>query len=435
MLSKRLSELRKGDIDQLIEEEVSEGANVEFKKSLPTKGNGMDPWIEGKGKIGDKARNELIEEVIAFANKYGGHLILGIDETKEKPPRASEVVPLPKCIELADRLRLQCRDCIEPQVPQIEVVGIPTELDGSGVVVFRVPQSRMAPHRHSITKECYTRQADRSERMSMREIQDLTLQVDRGIAAIENRFSEQETSFKRKIEAWQEENRSFLTDGPNPGQMLALRMTLLPMTPITVPRIHRNIEAKPIFVSFNGTIDGDAQKPVQIRCPITTVSNIWRPTLRGSSRELGTADFKLTQEVYSDGLIQHLAVISYTSREQYVLYPEWVFCLFANALCSVESYRRAASATTVEYGLEIEIMIHDQAVPVPPYQGYRQGRYLGNFPVGEMIFPKYSIREPQQYQEITHLFVEDFWNAAGRDSSEVINIDYYSRFPELENPG
>jgi hypothetical protein len=171
-------------------------------------------------------------------------------------------------------------------------------------------------------------------------------------------------------------------------------------------------------------MDGDAQKSLRITCPITTIHENWRPTLRGSTREIGTADFKVFQEVYADGLIESSSFITYGSRETYALPPEWVFCLFANALCSAEYYRQAAFSTNVEYGLELEVIVPGQSIPILPLGGYVRGRYLGKLPSGETLFPRYSIREPQQYQEITDLFVQDFWNAAGIDSSESVNIDY-----------
>src|SRR5437879_5293881 len=128
MFAKRLNELTGADIQEVVASEVQEGGEVEFKESLPAK-SGTDAWLKDQQHIGDKARNELLEEVIAVANAFGGTMILGIAESADKPARASTVVPLPKCVELADRLRLQCRDCIEPQIPMLEVVGVPTRED------------------------------------------------------------------------------------------------------------------------------------------------------------------------------------------------------------------------------------------------------------------------------------------------------------------
>jgi hypothetical protein len=57
------------------------------KKTLPDKRGRQHPWVTG-GDIEDHARNEILPEVIAFANAQGGSLILGIEETSDKPPRA-----------------------------------------------------------------------------------------------------------------------------------------------------------------------------------------------------------------------------------------------------------------------------------------------------------------------------------------------------------
>ena len=45
---------------------------IEFKEHLSTKGDSDDRWITHGDRIGDKARNELLEEAVAFANAYGG---------------------------------------------------------------------------------------------------------------------------------------------------------------------------------------------------------------------------------------------------------------------------------------------------------------------------------------------------------------------------
>ena len=174
LLSKEINEIQWSDLEDLIKDNSSEDERLEFKSALSSKGRD-DPWYSGASDIGDKARNELLEEVIAFANACGGCLVLGMEETPDKPPRAAKIRPVPRCVELADRLALQARDCIEPKLPVIHIRGIPTGPDGAGVVVVRVETSRLRPHRLLANKECYVRRHDRSEKMTMREIRDLTL--------------------------------------------------------------------------------------------------------------------------------------------------------------------------------------------------------------------------------------------------------------------
>ena len=254
MFGKRAADLTPADIDRLIAEETPEDNELEYKETLPAGGNGNpDPWVGGGNRIGDRARNELLEEIIAFANAYGGTLVLGVAETKEKPPRAEKVVPLPRCVELAERLRLQCRDCIEPQVVLIEVLGIPTETDGAGVVVVRVPRSLAGPHRHTVTRECYARRADRSEKMTMREIRDLTLQIDRGAATLEARFENRRNSFDADFQ-------SRTVAGT------AICMTAIPTQPLQLEHVHKNPLVEPPCIRFAAKMGG-AARDVQISVP------------------------------------------------------------------------------------------------------------------------------------------------------------------------
>jgi len=200
LFQKHISDLNKDDIQRIVDTAVQEDAEVEFKETLPAKKGRKDSWMDGGDNIGNRARNEILEEIIAFANTYGGTLILGIKETSDKPARAHSIYPIPRCAELAERLKLQCRDCIEPQIPIVNIAGIPTEEGtGAGVVIVQLPQSRSGPHRLTSNKECYKRHSDRTEAMSMRDIQDLTLNLERGLSAIETKFAKRAEEFSDSV--------------------------------------------------------------------------------------------------------------------------------------------------------------------------------------------------------------------------------------------
>ena len=115
-LSKSSSEIYPADIHAIIASALPEGDQVEFKRSLPTAKGKPDPWEDGK-EPGDRAKNEILAEVTAFANAHGGVLLLGIDESSTKPAAATAIVPVPRCIELAERFNLIFRDRVEPQLP------------------------------------------------------------------------------------------------------------------------------------------------------------------------------------------------------------------------------------------------------------------------------------------------------------------------------
>ena len=101
MFDKPIYDFVYADINRLIQEKVIEGIHIEFKESLPSR-KGNDPWIEGKDKIGDYARNEILEEIVAFANAYGGVLCIGIIESDDTPAYAKGINAIPKCKDLAE---------------------------------------------------------------------------------------------------------------------------------------------------------------------------------------------------------------------------------------------------------------------------------------------------------------------------------------------
>ena len=139
MLSKPVGEITIGDIQTLIESTIPESEQIEFKEAPPAT-NGIDPWMSG-GNIGDHAKNKILEEVVAFANAYGGVLLLGVKESSTNPSTAEEINPVPRCADLADRLKLVFRDCVEPHLPRVEIVGVPVKDDsGSG----RYPRREIA---------------------------------------------------------------------------------------------------------------------------------------------------------------------------------------------------------------------------------------------------------------------------------------------------
>ena len=417
MFGKRPSELSKTEIERLIQEAIQEDTGIELKETLPAKGRDRDPWVSGGERIGDRARNEIIEEVIAFANAYGGSLVIGIAETKERPARASKIVPLPRCADLAERLRLQCRDCIEPQVPLLEVAGVPIKEDGSGVVVFGVPKSRMAPHRHTVTRECYIRRADRTEKMAMREIQDLTLQVERGLAAIEAKFEAQRRQFAEQVQAFV----------GNRKPAFGVRATLIPLVPLYIERVHNNDAVRPPLLTLSCRIDGE--DPYDLFVPIYSAH--WRPILRGTRTIDDGDNLSLRREAFCDGLIEYVLLVRQKNAQPPCIYPQWILGLVANAQCAAELFRRAADAPEVEYGLEFEIQVIGENLPVGKYGRDPLGDWLGPFPTGQALFPRYSVGSPDEFARTTALLERDFWNAAGHDWSHAVEIDFVAAFEEL----
>ena len=85
VLSKPADQISIQDIQTLIDSQVPESEQIEFKENLPAN-QGNDPWMEGNNTIGNYAKDKILEEVVAFANAYGGVCLLGIKESSTKPP-------------------------------------------------------------------------------------------------------------------------------------------------------------------------------------------------------------------------------------------------------------------------------------------------------------------------------------------------------------
>jgi hypothetical protein len=154
---------------------LAESLVVEFKEDLASLGGSRKmphPWHSG-GKLDDYAKGKLFKEIVAFANTSGGSLVLGVMESASKPPTATAIKHIPRCVELAEALE-RAAQSIDPPIPLLGVQGVPLQADGSGVLIFRIPASRTAPHR-STDKDCYIRRGTNSVPMSMREIRDMTL--------------------------------------------------------------------------------------------------------------------------------------------------------------------------------------------------------------------------------------------------------------------
>jgi predicted HTH transcriptional regulator len=75
---KPLDQIDKGDLQQLIDDQVQESKTIDYK--LDAVGNS------------DKAKKDFLADVSSFANAVGGHLIYGISEEQGIPKQISGLV-------------------------------------------------------------------------------------------------------------------------------------------------------------------------------------------------------------------------------------------------------------------------------------------------------------------------------------------------------
>ncbi len=413
ILTKPANEITIDDVNELIASQVPESERFEFKETLPSGGQNPDPWIQGSNRISGRAKDKLLAEAVAFANAYGGALLIGVEESDTDLGVASAIQPIPRCQELADRLRLVFRDRVEPQLPRLEIHGIPSQGD-DGVIVIRTGQSRLAPHRVTKTRVCPIRRADRCEEMTMREIQDMTLNVSRGLERLDNKFRARSERFPDELHVLH-----------FPADAFGFRLTGIPVgDEIRFERVFRahNIvnECHMPRISVERTQDTRSRR---LDSPPNFPFAIWRPVLRGARADLAAnppLPYMAYGELYCDGLLELGFTACSTRFRQATVSPEWPVVLFAMLTAWANRVRNHAGTPTAEYAIEVETLTVGPTVPMGftlPQTPLNPGGVEPTLP--NLTFPRYSLVHADEFLDLLHLFERDLYNSLGMDFEQL----------------
>ncbi len=284
MLSKPFDQITANDIEDLCVRGAPENQLLEFKRELPADRGRIDPWMTGSGDPTAFAQDRLFREVTAFANAQGGTLILGIEETKNKPPRAATIRTLPRIHDLVARMDDSARARIEPVIPGLRIGGIEIGDIGKGVLIIRTPASALGPHRVVSHGHAFVRRGTSSVQMTMREIQDLTLDLARGADRLDATFQQRANSF---VEWLQRAD----------GEHAACRITAAPLGNFPIlPRLSSDPNTFQFRSNFSGSFAGGG---VTLNGPSL---GGYRPIVRGVRRyEHDNQNARM--EIYELGLI------------------------------------------------------------------------------------------------------------------------------------
>ena len=121
------------DLSELVAAQVPEGLRIDYKKDLY--GNS------------DADKREVLKDVSAFANAFGGHLIIGVEEQNSLPTAISGVTNV-NPDEIVLRMDQLIRSGIEPRIQGLQVRAVPLA-NGAHCFVLRIPRSWHPPHRVS----------------------------------------------------------------------------------------------------------------------------------------------------------------------------------------------------------------------------------------------------------------------------------------------
>ena len=387
---------------------------MEFKKEPPEEEGKSDPWMGG-GKIGTYAKKRILKEVVAFANAYGGVLVVGIDESDTKPAVATKITPVPRCEDLAESLKLVFRDRVEPQLARIDIAGVQTEDDGAGVVVIRVGKSRLAPHRVTRTLICPIRRADRSEEMTMREIQDMTLNVSRGLERLEKRLSERSERFQEEFSRIQPREDKF-----------GIRMTAVPVADeIRIDSVFRQRAiVKRFDMPWCAIVQQGPNGERNLEAPPDFGTLLSRPLLRGARAEryAPAPGFPLSsngyREIHCDGLVE-LGLVSIADETAYLLDPDWPIVMFANLAAWADHVRKQEDVPILEYAVEVETCNIGNAGFVRKGGGFWLKEHHTPPKLRNAKFPIYPLNDPDVINDLLARFYRDFWNSMGENAEDV----------------
>jgi hypothetical protein len=405
MLNKPFDQITADDILELCRNAAYENLTLEFKRELPSRdGRRPDPWMQG-GNFSEYARDRLFREIVAFANAQGGTLILGIDETDENPPRAAAVSPIPRVHDLASRLEDAARACIDPPLGSLQVRGITVENDGSGVVLFRTMTSPSGPHRVAAEGHCYIRRGSSSVRMTMREIQDLTLDLARGSDRLDAIFAARARGFI----AWL--NVSEL-------EMGGFRITAAPVGSLPVsPRVAGQT---PGFANrFRLWLDG--KNPIEAVIPIHLFNP--RPILRGQRSAEERDDFAFQFDILDNGVVDIWVRHAIVNGRH--LFYAWVLAAYILVLNAVRWLRTRASAPDWEFGIEVEFggvtaastARSNARIPLSSIiLRFGDRAWSSTVSVPTIQFPRMRFQSEEETEDLLNFLYQDLLDAAGDQS-------------------
>jgi hypothetical protein len=412
--NKPLEAVTLDDLQGLVDSSARETAVLEFKGDLPVssiKGSpAVDRWIEKGDRLGEFARDQLLAEMVAFANADGGTLILGIQESKNEPRCAESLAPLPNCEGLAKRLTDAAEDIIEPRMAAISARGLAVDEVGNGYVLLRVGKSLFGPHRLTTTRDFYIRRGERKSRMTAREIRDHSLSLasagDKVRELFKERLQDATTHFADllKIEATEK----------SAAAPFLIRVVAAPMSPQHIDRLTRRPSLWWTGREFSMKID-DQDYPCQY--PAREFGHRPDFRLRSLLREHTRLEGGANRLLRHDGLVDFTLLHPWRSlgsdgTKRSRIYFGWIYGLVVGAFAQVRHLQEALAWDAVDFGMQISIF------GIAPLEILFQEEWWNSgTEIKEQIpltLPLYELSASTNLNDLLSDITNDIYNACGR---------------------
>jgi hypothetical protein len=395
-----IDELTKDDIDQLVKDQVIEDSSIEFKREIE-----LDPG----GRVKDGSRNDVAREIVAFANSDGGTLIIGIEESDDDPKRAIAVKPVTNCHDLAERLRRAAYEIIEPKLPMFHSRAIEIRY-GAGVIVFSVPHSRRAPHRVEPLRDCFRRIGSESRKMTMREIQELTLAVASEADRLNARFVELNHGYDALVPGIRQQMSG---EGILPLQQF--KFIAVPINPLWIRPVAGRSDLAPVSVGVDYTVQGQR---IRVNDPWSGSSRPARPIVRGERRSKTSSTAALVDEIHADGSVV-LSILRLTIEINLGLVLNQV----ATLLVTIDKMRNAAGSGDAEYAIEMSLEIKKTPILRLGSEAFLDEDCY--FESGIVRFPRYSYGTKAERSLLMAEIAQDIVHSAGSRQDLTLDAEVY----------
>ena len=414
-LTKPIDELTADDINELIDERIREDESVEFKRVLTSdvvKGNGRS-----ESRLRDKAKEGIVKEVVAFANGSGGRLFLGVAEREGAWDTAGYVARVPQCLALAESLNRSCDDAIDPPIFGLKVMGVTTDDDGSGVIVFDVPASQQAPHRSTKSLHFYRRSGTESKQMDVQEIRDTILRKNTRQNEIYAEFDVRTSEFTRYVDSFRAAHEFGY----------CLRLSFVPLNVVELGREIHSPDVIPELVPLKFAFSDQPDDLRWIQFPQQSFEV--RPILRGRSMrsssfctKRGRHEIKI--DLWSNGGLEIWYGNNTWVDDTLRLYSSWLVTLLANGLRNVARIRRISRLSNLSFQMDVEMQVFGKNVALYDFNEIEILSDRGSISVGDHVLPRSEVGLTDGFNHAVNEFLVDWFNEAGRDWRDEIKVNY-----------
>jgi hypothetical protein len=429
LFARPIDQIEFREIEELVSKQVEEGIRLEFKKTLSTNDGQPDRWMRGQSSIGRVARNDIAKEVVAFANAYGGVVIIGVDETDDHPKRARQLAcpQIPHVAECAEQLARALRGIVDPPLPMLEVRGIASGASGEGVVVIRVGPSPSAPHGFGEPPLTYVRHGSESKPLSMRELQSMFFERRTRLERVTNRQNEL-SIFAQAF--WDGRGSGHLYKTSRGSEPIGADMPCIQFRCSLVPTDDLALDNFPD--QFLGAQPQRSPKP-EIAGGVSEVVKLpeWRTEWRRRYRaveHVGNSGNKLYwyASLEADGVVNQISIVAGTQNEPFRITPAWYAQVILQGMILAEWLRRWASRPDVEYALDGEFWnIRAQIRTDPNFDEWAAVSW------GRARIGPYSVGSRATYETAFDLIERELWDAFGVRRQTPLKFDLAKVFQSV----